>query len=354
MKTGQFTLEFGETGTLDLLHLADGTSLLTADVSGNGFVLRCEGDHAGEVPLDRLVPLDDGRLLATNRDGAHGVVLELKETDTYVAFRIVELRGIDTGVFGCLDFTLNAKPCVRVMELDYMTTVQNHEEDGDGVRVRWSYLKHGGDGNPYGGFALYVARDPDDEDDTILQIWADEGLPHPKVEGPWNLEAARRVVEEWQTRYADQSQFYLAARNPEELYDGVQYAERAGVKDVYLFTDTWHADAGFWPQASLNWAVNKKVFPRGEADLRAFSDHLASQGMHLKNHWVSGGIPFRDPHYILQTGRPPGVMDFGNAGSGRGCRGHDDPVSTQPGRPREGRRCRRQSSRYSLIRPRRQ
>ncbi|MBT3193058.1 MAG: hypothetical protein HN341_10930 [Verrucomicrobia bacterium] len=299
MKTEQFTLEFGETGKLELLNLTDGTSLLTADAPGDGFVLRGEGDEAAEVPLDRLVPQDDGRLLATTRDGTRGVVLDVKETAKYLAFRIVELRGIDSEVFGCLDFTLNAKPYVRVMELDYMTTIQNHEKDDDCVRVRCPYLKHGGDHNPYGGFALYVARDPDDEDDTMLRIWADEGLPHPKVDGPWNLEAARRVVEEWQSRYADQSQFYLAARNPEELYDGVQYAERAGVKDVYLFTDTWHADAGFWPQASLNWAVNKKVFPRGEADLRAFSDHVASKGMHVKIHWVSGGIPFRDPHYIL-------------------------------------------------------
>jgi hypothetical protein len=299
MKTNRFTLEFGEAGQLHLANLADGTSFLTADAPGNGFMLRPEADQPRPVPLDRLLPQDDGRLLVTTRDAAHGVVLEMKETERYLAFRIVELRSIDTEVFGCLEFSLNAKPCVRVMELDYMTIIQNHDDDGDGVRVRWPYLKHSGDHNPYGGFALYVALDPDDEDDIMLRIWADEGLPHPRVDGPWNLETARRLVEEWQTRYADQSQFYLAARNPEELYDGVQYAERAGVKDVYLFTDTWHADAGFWPLASLNWAVNKKVFPRGEADLRAFSDHLADRGMNLKIHWVSGGIPLRDPRYIL-------------------------------------------------------
>jgi hypothetical protein len=309
METERFTLEFGEDGKLRLLSVPDGTSLLTGDVPGNGFALlqrkgvagngfvsmqqRGEGD---EVLLDQCVIQEGGRLLATTRDGAQGVVLELTETARYVAFRIIELRGIDAEVFGCLEFSLNARPCVRVMELDYMTEIENHD---DHVRVSWPYLKHGGDHNPYGGFALYVARDEDDEDDTMLRIWANEGLPHPKVDGPWNLEAARRLVEEWQSRYADQSQFYLAARNPEELYDGVPYAERAGVRDVYLFTDTWHADAGFWPQASLNWAVNRSVFPRGEADLRAFSDHLASKGLQLKIHWVSGGIPIRDPQYVV-------------------------------------------------------
>ena len=290
MMTERFVFELGETSRPQALTLVDGTALLTAP--GDGFVLKCENPTPRQVCLDQLVPQAGGRLLATTADGVHGIVLDVKETAKYVAFRIVELRGIDTRDFVSLEFSLNAKSSVRVMELDYMTTVNNADK---GVTVIWPYLRHSGEHNPYGGFALYVTDSPEDEDDTILRIWAEENLPHPKVDGPWNLAAARALVAEWQEKYADQSQFYLAAKTPQELYEGVQYAEAAGVKDIYLFTDTWRERGG------LNWAVNKNVFPRGEADLRAFSDHLARKGMHLKMHWFSGGIDMRDPRYILPT-----------------------------------------------------
>jgi hypothetical protein len=48
----------------------------------------------------------------------------------------------------------------------------------------------------------------------------------------------------------------------------------------------------------LNWGINTKVFPRGEEDLRAFSDYLLERNMHLKLHWISGGIGLRDPEYV--------------------------------------------------------
>lgn len=290
LATERFTLEFGGNGQPQKLNLTDGTPLLTAPAPGSGFVLQSEGPKPMATPLDRLVPQPNGRLLATSGDGAYGILLDVKKSAKYIAFRIVELRGIDTRVYRRLDFSLKAKPAVRVLELDYMTSDLNRD---DGVSVSWPDLKYSGEYNPYGGFALYVADSPPDEDDTILRIWADENLPHPRVGGPWDLVAARKLVEEWQNRYADQSQFYLAAKTPEELYEGVPYAERAGVKDIYLFTDTWHGGE------ELNWGVNRNVFPGGEADLRAFSDYLASKGMHLKMHWFSGGIGFRDPRYLL-------------------------------------------------------
>ena len=32
------------------------------------------------------------------------------------------------------------------------------------------------------------------EDDTLLRIWVDENLPHPKVDGPWTLDRARAWI----------------------------------------------------------------------------------------------------------------------------------------------------------------
>ena len=77
------------------------------------------------------------------------------------------------------------------------------------------------------------------------------------------------------------------AESLQELYDMVPFAERAGIDEIYLFTPTWRPDA-FWPITDLNWALNKKVFPNGREDLRAYSDHLAEkeQTVEQRNKWL--------------------------------------------------------------------
>jgi hypothetical protein len=195
-----------------------------------------------------------------------------------------------------LHLELNADARLRVTELDYMTRVQNERY---GVRVHWSDLCRGAAGDPLGGVALYVRQDDADEDETLLQIWAQEKLPHPKVAGEWTVERARQWIHRWQQRFADRSQLILAGKSLTELREGVSFAQRAGIKQIYLFTDTWRTDP-FWPATDLNWAVNRAVFPRGETDLRKFSEFVRSRGMYLALHYVSGGIGLRDPVYVGQ------------------------------------------------------
>ncbi|MCX7008476.1 MAG: hypothetical protein NTY53_14705, partial [Kiritimatiellaeota bacterium] len=69
------------------------------------------------------------------------------------------------------------------------------------------------------------------------------------------------------------------------------------IKEIYLFTQTWRTD-NFWPGSHGNIHVNRKVFPNGEDDLRAFSDLVRAKGMRLNLHYVSGGIGRDDPTYV--------------------------------------------------------
>ena len=68
--------------------------------------------------------------------------------------------------------------------------------------------------------------------------------------------------------------------------------------------------------------MNRKVFPRGEDDLRAFSDLVRSKGMRLNLHYVSGGIGLRDPTYVgAKPDRRLAGWVRGDAGQGRQSHG---------------------------------
>ena len=113
-----------------------------------------------------------------------------------------------------LHFELNADARLRVTELDYMTRVQNEPY---GVRVHWDDLWHRAEGEPLGGVALLLRQDEADEDETLLHIWVQEKLAHPKVQGDWTVDRARAWVAQWQKTFADRSQMILEGETIDEL-----------------------------------------------------------------------------------------------------------------------------------------
>ena len=297
LSAGSFSLSFAADGRpASCRHKTDGVELLPVRNVGPGFYLK--GPDTPPLRLTKLSLPSDGRLLARSEDGAKEILFQVTRGQRHLAFRIERVEGVPPARLESLYFEMNAAPSVRVLDLDYMTLVDNRT---DGVRVEWPEFWHRSPLDPLGGFAIYEQTGRDDEDATLLRLWAEEKLPHPKVEGAWTLDRARAWVADWQRRFADRSQLILAGRSIAELHEGVQFAHRAGIRQIYLFTDTWRTDP-FWPSTDLNWAVNRAVFPRGEADLREYAEFVRGQGMYLALHYVSGGIGFRDPLYV---GRKP-------------------------------------------------
>lgn len=293
LKSGRFLLALGD-GQLSMRGLPGGEEMLNQQWPGAGFYLQDQGGR--RTPLARITPGTNGQFAARSADGQQAVVFGSVLRDRYFVLRIEKLDGIAVESGVSLHFELNSDAPVRVTALDYMTTVQNERY---GVRAHWSDLLRGAAGDPPGGVAMYVRQDDADEDETLLQIWVQEKLPRPNVAGAWTVERARDWVHRWQQRFADRSQLILAGKSLDELHEGVRFAERAGIKQIYLFTDTWRTDP-FWPATDLNWAVNRAVFPRGEADLLKFSEFVRGRGMYLALHYVSGGIGPRDPVYVGQ------------------------------------------------------
>lgn len=316
LATPRFTLAFAADGRpASLKTKSDGREWLNVADPGPGFFLETRG--GARVRLERLT-MANGLLVAAGPDGLPRITFGVHAAETHVSLRIKRMEAVPASREVSLHFHLNIVEPLGLLELDYMTEasvahpytfaaqIDSPESTGiktNGTRapgqakVDWHHVWNRNPVNPLGGFAVYCPRDPQDEDDTILRIWTEENLPHPRVAGRWTLEVARDYVTRWTRQHSDPSRFWIQASTPEELYGAVPYAEAAKVRDVYLFTDTWRGEP-FWAQKVENWHVNRKVFPRGEPDLRAFSDHLLERGMNLKIHWVSGGIGPEDPLYI--------------------------------------------------------
>lgn len=291
LSTDTFQLRFASDGKPASLRAAN-DELLFGPKPGNGFSLALKN---AQVPLTD-VSMQGDKLVARSANGTQSVVFDVHRGAQYLAFRLEELRGVPASSPLTLQFEMNTSSRARVLELDYMTQARS---DGDGPRVNWNYLWHRSESktDPLGGFALYVRQNDDDEDSTLLHIWAEEKLPHPKVAGAWTYQRARQWIGDWQKRFADRSQMILEGQDLAELREAIPFAERAQIKEIYLFTNTWRTDA-FWPRTDTSWGVNRKVFPRGEDDLKAFADELRAKGMRLNLHYVSGGIGPLDPLYV--------------------------------------------------------
>ena len=290
-----FTLGFTTEGRPEsCVRKADGAEFLPKGRPGEGFFLK--GVDGAVVRLTNLTMLPDGHLLAADAGGSKKVRFAISHGKRHIAFRVESTEGIDPERFESFHLSALSNPQLRVLSLDYMTRADSRPY---GVFVDWNEFWHRSPQDPLGGFALYEKTSDDDEDETLLRLWVEEKLPHPKVAGDWNAERARSWIDGWQKRFADRTQMILAGQSLAELREGLDFASRAGIRQIYLFTDTWRNDP-FWPVGGKNWEVNTKVFPQGEADLKKFSEEVRGRGMYLALHYISGGIGMKDPIYVGQ------------------------------------------------------
>ena len=150
---------------------------------------------------------------------------------------------------------------------------------------------------PLADSRFYAAGDPAKQDEALYEIWTKENFPHPAVKEPWTKERAQQWVADFVKRYSDQTSMIVGAQSPEELYQLTEYAQRSGVKEIYLHTDTWREE--YWPIKYSHVRVNPKVFPAGLADLQKFTDYLKQRGMFIGLHYVCAGIGPSDPNRII-------------------------------------------------------
>ncbi len=315
IKTDHYQLTFSMTGKLISFLDADGNEQLHTENPGKAFYLLL--NMQTEIPLCELELLDGNILKCTSQNGSQAVHFQVTPRERYCHFKLVKLEGIPTTSVLTLHFGLNTTGNMKAFDTDYMTFVvgkggpENDDiehahhnclvtrtvSDND-IQVQFEFIWNRDKGNPLGSFALYAPLNDDDEDDIILEIWANEGLPHPKVDEPWTYDRAKAWVADWQEIFAARNLLMLEGTSLEELYEGAEVAKQAGCNEVYLFTNSWRH--GFMSYDELNWELRSDIYKNGESDMRAYSDHLWENGIRLSIHYVSGGLGPHDAKYVVQ------------------------------------------------------
>ena len=221
----------------------------------------------------------------------------IKQPRLYASFTILGFS-CKNEAFGKGRVVVNVKgaPGVKALPFDYMT-FGGESAEGQDIEIAFPRIWDDYPGNPKGGFALYKSESEDEEDECILQIWANEAMPHPKIEGEWNYEAARTWVDRVCCMFEDQSLMYITGRSVDELKKFELYLKAADSKIIYLFTDVWQRWGGFWPHDTLNWEVGPESAFGSEEGLVEYSKYLEENGYMLGLHYVSGGIGFMDPQF---------------------------------------------------------
>lgn len=275
-----------------------GPNLIRQADPGPGFFLT-SGTGASAITT-RLSSLEsrDGDLIASAGPDGPRVTFAVTAGPTHIGFRIKRVDNIPASDKPVLGFRADFdNVCPEVVPFDYMTVSRGEWARRRAfISVSWPYLWRRGPDDPLGGFAFFIPRDDDDHNESLLNIWTTESLPHPKVAGAWTLQRARQWVEEWLKTFARCDQLTICAKKPEDLDMLVAYAKQLHVNRLYLHTDTWRGAYWVYDRDPLH--VNTEVFPRGEADLKAFNDRLKAEGMDAMLHTICYGFGPEGSKYV--------------------------------------------------------
>ena len=288
---GKMVLKFASDGRPKSFK-AGGKELLNEQDPGSGFELK-GFDFSERKPVAfpfKDLRLDGNQLVASIKDNIR-VTLDVKATDRYITFKISRVEGVPKSNLLWLQFKMNVDYMAKTLPLDYMTRAATW-----GCEVSWPWLWERSEHTPLGGFALSVPADDADADETLLHIWANEGLPHPRVKGEWTVAAARTWLADWQREFSDQSQMLITATNNAELYQLADFAAKLDIKRIYMHTDTWRGE--YWPVKYSFLHLNPNVFPKGEEDFQKFAKYARGKGIGLTIHTVSCAIANEDPDYV--------------------------------------------------------
>jgi hypothetical protein len=294
---GDVTLTLAADGKPLTYTRGNGTNLLNTKDASPGFYMT-----TGSGPEEKTIPFTSaeskpGKLILTAEDKTRAT-LAVNAGQNYFSFRLEKLENVPKDSQPVLNFRLNFNNALaEFVPFDYMCLTSTRWAS---IRyfgtATWPYLWRRGDRDPLGGFAFFVPQGEDDHNETMLRVWTEEKMPHPKVEGEWTYERAKAWVQEWEETFADGNILTISAEKPEQLDPLLEYAKKLKVDRVYLHTDTWRG--GYWVYDRDPLSVNPNVFPRGEPDLKAFIDKLRANGMDAMMHTICYGVGPEGSKYL--------------------------------------------------------
>jgi hypothetical protein len=297
IKGGNVTLTFAADGKPLAYSRGNASNILNPKDPGPGFYMTTgSGAEEKTIPFTSIES-KDGKLILT-ADEKTRATFAVNAGPNYFSFRLEKLENVPKDSEPVLHFKLNFNNvCPQFLPLDYMCATS-----GKWASMRcfgtasWPFLWKRGASDPLGGFAFFVAESQEDHNEALLRMWTTEKMPHPKVKGEWTYERAKAWVQEWEKTFENGNLLTISAEKPEDLDVLIDYAKKLHVNRLYIHTDTWRG--AYWVYDRDPLSVNPKVFPRGEADLKAFLDKLRANGMDAMIHTLCYGFGPEGSRYM--------------------------------------------------------
>ena len=291
--TPGLSINFNASAVPDSVKNAAGTELLSGQVS-EGFYIQ-EANNSTRR-FDRIADLGGGDYRFSIAGSPEQFDAHFGGAGDYLTVRFSAMSGFAL-VGERLKFRLySIGEGLQAQALDYMISVRNTRSFVELERIS---LWESSPANPLGGFALYEYVDPTQEDDTLLDLWVDEGLPHPKVAGTWNRAAANAWLDAWIAMARDTSYLNIVPTNLAEHAAFLPHAKAMDAKALYLWNLIWRGE--YWLSLRQNDEINPLMYPGGLADLQAFK---TTSGRGLMLHYLSGNIGEEDVDFTKTTVSP--------------------------------------------------
>ncbi len=274
-------------------------ALKAMDPACDFYLLKFNGRTVDRIRLSSVAVTGNLWRVGSETPGLPTFEVEIKEYPKHLALILKKATGdFDDRSLG-LQFTCRTPSACEVVPLDYMGVNKSRKNE---LILNWPYLWNKNPDDPLGGFAIAWSGMPEENDQRLAEIWATEALPHPDIGRPWTEDEVWKWIDAYYQEFAGLSETTLSASTQEELYYLTDKMKAAGIRRIYLHTDTWREE--YWPRTRSFVDVNPKVFPGGRKDLKKYSAYVHANGMLLRLHNVSGGIGPNDPEFVNK-----GVID---------------------------------------------
>ena len=316
--TPGLSIRFDGAGVVTSLKNAAVAELLTANAGGGFYLVGPDGSNR---QFNTITALGGGVYRFKIAGSTEMLTARFAGTNDYMTVRFTSLSGF--ALQGeVIRFRLNQPgTAVKTLPLDYMVGAGNYGWVLDVSRDSlWET-------QTLGSFAIYQNVSPAQEDETLLDLWTMEGLPHPKVAGPWNRAAAQAWLTNWTNVAYDTSYLNIEPNSLAEHSAFIPYASAMNAKWIYLWNLIWRGE--YWLQNRQNDEINPAMYPSGLADMQAFRKELATSGKSLGFHYLCGNIGEEDPQFTRPVVSPD-LQSWGNVTLTGNISSSDTSMTVQP------------------------
>eukprot|EP00039_Didymoeca_costata_P020810 m.342513 g.342513 ORF g.342513 m.342513 type:complete len:920 (-) comp21471_c0_seq1:215-2974(-) len=299
-KTSGLTIEFNASAFPVSLKNANGTELLGNGSPGFTFQI-----NRTNVRFDHIAPGGSANEFVFSASSGEQLCVAFGGVNHYFTANFTCTHGFERGDGKAVNFDLvgKAPSTLRGVGLNFMVyddTPEGHGPPAEphiGFEAPWENSTW----NPKARFAIYERIDDDTEDETLFDLWVDEGVPHPKVSGTWDRPTAKAWLQSWIDLNYDMSNMGMVPRNLSEWREFFPFGKLMDAKVMWF-------NFRVWDYTSID-NVNPAMFPTGKQGFKDFSDDAAKNGFSISSHRMSGGLTPEDPDYCVKPN--PQLMGWG-------------------------------------------